>query len=78
MTDDLSDFDEAETVELNGDNEYTCAYCFQQNPHWVDPGGGKQQQYTEDCQVCCRPNVLFIHWDEWQACYRIDSEPELG
>jgi len=19
--------------------------------------------YVEDCQVCCKPNVLAIHWD---------------
>lgn len=59
-------------------SSYICAYCFQENSHWVDPSGGSQQTYTEDCQVCCRPNVLFVHWDEWQEDFTIDSEPELG
>jgi Cysteine-rich CPXCG len=36
------------------------------------------QTYVEDCQVCCRPNVLHIHYDEWQEAFIIDSEPELG
>jgi hypothetical protein len=28
----------------------------------VDPGAGSKQNYVEDCQVCCKPNVLHIEW----------------
>ncbi|MEL6912530.1 MAG: CPXCG motif-containing cysteine-rich protein, partial [Cyanobacteria bacterium J06598_4] len=38
--------------------EYSCAFCGETNSTFVDISGGMQQSYTEDCQVCCRPNVL--------------------
>jgi len=57
---------------------FTCSYCFEPNDHWVDPSAGRVQSYTEDCQVCCRPNVLHLAWDDWQVAYSINTEPELG
>jgi hypothetical protein len=32
----------------------------------VDPSGGERQTFTEDCTVCCRPNLitLSIHGDD--------------
>lgn len=40
--------------------QFWCAFCFQENPVWVDLSGGSQQRYVEDCQVCCRPNRLTV------------------
>jgi hypothetical protein len=39
---------------------YACASCGESNETLVDPTGGTRQVYTEDCQVCCRPNLLTI------------------
>jgi len=39
---------------------YNCAYCGEENEAFADPSGGSKQSYTEDCAVCCRPNVLTI------------------
>ena len=39
---------------------YSCACCGEKNETFVDPSGGTQQLYTEDCVICCRPNVLHI------------------
>jgi hypothetical protein len=36
-----------------------CPYCWEQIELTVDCSV-EQQQYTEDCQVCCRPIVLDI------------------
>jgi hypothetical protein len=36
-----------------------CPYCGEQIDLALDPGGGDEQQYVEDCAVCCRP--LDIH-----------------
>ena len=38
--------------------------------------GGSRQQYVEDCQVCCKPNVLTVRWDRSAAEYTIDAELE--
>ena len=40
---------------------YACASCGEENETLIDPTGGFQQVYTEDCAVCCRPNLLRIH-----------------
>ncbi|BAC91417.1 CPXCG motif-containing cysteine-rich protein [Gloeobacter violaceus] len=39
---------------------YRCAYCGEENQTFVDSSAGWRQVYTEDCQVCCRPNVLTV------------------
>jgi cysteine-rich CPXCG protein len=43
---------------------YQCAGCGEWNETFVDPSGGRRQQYVEDCQVCCRPNVLQAVYDD--------------
>ncbi len=42
---------------------YLCAYCGVENETFVDDTAGRRQRYTEDCSVCCRPNVLSITID---------------
>ena len=42
---------------------YQCPGCGEWNETTVDPGGGRRQQYVEDCQVCCKPNVLRVEWE---------------
>jgi hypothetical protein len=32
-----------------------CPYCGAFNEIGLDPGGGEEQEYVEDCQVCCQP-----------------------
>ncbi|MGF1536283.1 MAG: CPXCG motif-containing cysteine-rich protein [Elainellaceae cyanobacterium] len=44
--------------------DYTCAFCGESSTTFVDLTGGFQQSYIEDCQVCCRPNVLYVVVDE--------------
>lgn len=38
---------------------YRCPHCGEQVDTDPDLGGGFQQQYIEDCPVCCRPNRIF-------------------
>ena len=56
--------------------EYNCAYCGEENTTFVDISGGNQQSYVEDCQVCCRPNILYVRIDEETLEIEIDSEYE--
>ena len=39
-----------------------CAHCAAPNAIVVDPANGDEQQYLEDCQVCCRPNLILVRW----------------
>jgi len=42
---------------------FQCAGCGEWNETTVDESSGSRQSYVEDCQVCCKPNVLHIEWD---------------
>ena len=40
--------------------EYACAFCGTENETVLDPSGGRRQVFTEDCAVCCRPNLITL------------------
>ena len=42
---------------------FRCAFCGELNEIDVDLSAGFKQSYVEDCQVCCRPNVLSVRFD---------------
>jgi hypothetical protein len=39
------------------------AGCGEWNAITVDETAGRRQGYIEDCQVCCKPNVLHVEYD---------------
>lgn len=55
---------------------YACAACGTENETELDLGAGYQQQYTEDCTVCCRPNLITINVDEETLVVTITNELE--
>jgi len=55
---------------------FQCAGCFEWVETTVDSSGGSRQQYVEDCQVCCQPNILTVVWDRSAAAYTITAELE--
>ena len=58
------------------DSGYACAGCGEWNQTTVDESAGSRQRYIEDCQVCCKPNVLRVSWDANTAEFVIDAELE--
>lgn len=44
--------------------DYVCAFCGEPSTTFVDLSAGSTQSYIEDCQVCCRPNILYVSVDE--------------
>lgn len=40
-----------------------CPYCWETLDVSVDPSV-PEQEYVEDCQVCCRPIVIHVTFDE--------------
>jgi hypothetical protein len=55
---------------------FQCAGCGQWNDTTVDESAGSRQSYVEDCQVCCKPNLLHIEWDRSARAYTISAELE--
>jgi hypothetical protein len=55
---------------------FQCAGCGEWNETTVDASAGGRQSYVEDCQVCCKPNLLHISWDSTAGGYVISAELE--
>ena len=41
-----------------------CPYCGESIEITLDPGSGGQQEYVEDCQVCCQPWQVSVQYDD--------------
>jgi transcription elongation factor Elf1 len=54
---------------------YVCDTCGEEIVVSVDVSGGRQQDYVEDCPVCCNPMVLHVEIDP-DGDVRIASEHE--
>ena len=54
-----------------------CPYCGESFTSLIDPGAG-DQEYIEDCQICCRPIVFTIELDPLteQATVNLKTENE--
>ena len=56
---------------------YGCAFCGEENELTVDPSAGRRQTFTEDCTVCCRPNLISLTLDdEGEASIEVTQEYE--
>ena len=55
---------------------FQCAGCGEWNETAVDQSAGRTQLYVEDCQVCCKPNVLHIEFDPEDEQYVISTDLE--
>jgi len=55
---------------------FQCSSCGEWNETTVDESAGPRQSYVEDCQVCCKPNVLQIECDDSTGEFRIIAELE--
>lgn len=41
---------------------FTCPYCWQEVSILLEPYA-EEQQFTEDCEVCCRPIAFCVGYD---------------
>jgi hypothetical protein len=54
-----------------------CPYCGEPGEITLDPGSGMHQQYIEDCQVCCRPWLVSVSYDdEGTAHVHVDASDD--
>jgi hypothetical protein len=62
MLDDAGDDIDGESLVTETD--VSCPHCGEEATISIDPGGGTEQDYVEDCPVCCRPWMVHLRWDE--------------
>jgi hypothetical protein len=58
------------------DAAYTCPTCGEQIVIPTDRSAGSEQQYTEDCPVCCNPNIIHLEFLEDDDPPRVWAEGE--
>jgi hypothetical protein len=55
---------------------YTCPTCGESIVIPLDPSGGADQAYGEDCPICCNPNVIHVEFDPAWGTPRVWAEAE--
>lgn len=59
------------------DAEVLCPYCGAANLLSLDPGSGMRQEYSEDCEICCRPWTVRVHYEGGAAHVTVEAEQDL-
>ena len=59
----LNGGDPHDSRALDGETEVTCPYCGETVTIVLDPASGPEQDYVEDCEVCCRPWQVTVRYD---------------
>ncbi len=54
---------EGQIMELADSVEIQCPYCWERIVIEIDPSV-REQDYIEDCQVCCRPIEIQVRIDD--------------
>ena len=54
-----------------------CPHCGQPLDIDTDPGGGEEQNYIEDCDVCCRPVRIHVVYDEIANEYQVEASLDV-
>ena len=57
--------------------EVQCPYCGESFALAVDGSGGREQQFTSDCEVCCRPILFLVAIDELGEI-QVEARAETG
>ena len=55
-----------------------CPYCGEPSEVLVDPVGGADQSYVEDCVVCCRPMEIRVRIQDGVATVEVGTEDDPG
>jgi len=56
---------------------YACPHCGEEVDTSPDPGDGDEQQYVEDCPVCCRPNLISATFSVEDDGFHISASGEI-
>ena len=60
---------------MQDDASYVCDSCGEEIVIPIDLTQGREQQYTEDCPVCCNANLITIFIeDDGEATVRSELE----
>ena len=49
---------------MNDEASYLCDHCGEEIVVPIDASAGSDQEYVEDCPVCCHPNIIHVEIDD--------------
>jgi hypothetical protein len=55
---------------------YVCPTCGESIVIPLDRSGGTEQEYVEDCPVCCNPNVVRVEFFDGEEGARVWAKRE--
>ena len=47
-------------ITMQDEASYTCTSCGEDIVLPIDLSAGSEQEYVEDCPVCCHPNLIHV------------------
>lgn len=59
---------------LEESRTFSCPSCMSPNLVLVDFTAGREQQFVQDCEVCCQPIVVRIRIDEDRIDLSVERE----
>lgn len=75
MSDEENDeVEEGRDQGLEEEAEVTCPYCGEVVVIALDRSGGTEQDYVQDCEVCCRPWHVQVHFAAGSAEVSVEAE----
>ena len=48
---------------IESDYSFSCPHCGVELSVRLDPSGGRQQRFIQDCEVCCKPIQIAVKFD---------------
>jgi transcription elongation factor Elf1 len=65
--------------EVQPETSYTCQNCGEEIVIPIDISAGCEQEYIEDCPVCCHPHVIQVEvFDNGEIRAWAESEADLN
>jgi hypothetical protein len=55
---------------------YVCPSCGETIAIALDASAGEEQEYVEDCPVCCKPNVIHVEYFDGEEPPRVWATAE--
>ncbi len=52
---------------MKDEASYVCDSCGEEIVVPIDLSAGSEQEYVEDCPVCCRPNLVHVEVGDVQV-----------
>lgn len=67
--------EEEPNLPIQDEATYVCDACGERIVIPIDASAGHEQEYVEDCPVCCHANVIEVHLDP-DGAPRVSAHPE--